>query len=489
MPAAPELVRPLHLWVPEHVSSAAEEAIDLASQVGIAPYPEQRVALEAILAERADGKWAAFEAAVVGARQNIKTYLFKVVALADLYLFGTRLTVWTAHEFSTTMESFRDVRELIEAHDFLSRRVKKITTQNGEEGIELTNRQRLRFKARTLTGGRGLTGDRVILDEAFALRPSHMGSLMPTMSAKSLKGNPQIIYGSSGGFATSNVLRNIRDRGRAGDDPSLAYIEYGAETGECAQPGCDHRYGTEGCLLDDEDRWRQANILLDRLISIDFLRTERRSLEPAEFAREIMVWWEDPRPDEAAWEVIDEGHWTACLVPANDKGERTWDPLADLAWTLDCSPELRSAAIACSDGIHGELVDHRPGTDWVIPRLLELRERHGFEEIALDANGPAGALLNDLDRAGIKYRKVKREEHAQACNGLLAAVEDETFRHIGQDQLDAAAACADRRTVVDVWLWARSKSTGDICPLVAVTLARWFALIAQDDGEADFYTL
>lgn len=481
MPAL-EVVKPLHLWVPDHVSSAAEEAIDLAAQVGIPPYPEQRVALEAILAERADGRWAAFEAAVVGARQNIKTYLFKVIALADLYLFGTRLTVWTAHEFSTTMESFRDVRELIEGHDFLSRRVKKITTQNGEEGIELTNRQRLRFKARTLTGGRGLTGDRVILDEAFALRPSHMGSLMPTMSAKSLKGNPQIIYGSSGGFASSAVLRGIRDRGRAGDDPSLAYIEYGAERGDCADPGCDHRYGREGCLLDDEDRWRQANILLDRLISIDFLRTERRSLEPAEFAREIMVWWEDPAPETAAWEVIDETHWGACQVP-------TWEPVADLAWSLDCSPELRSAAISCSDGVTGEVVAYDVGTDWVIPRLLELRERHGFEEIALDANGPAGALLNDLDRAGIKYRKVKREEHAQACNGLLAATEAEAFQHIGQDQLTAAAACAVRRIVVDVWLWARSKSGGDICPLVAVTLARWFALTLREDGDADFYTL
>lgn len=481
MPAAPELVKPLHLWVPDHVSTAAEEAIDLAEQVGIPPYPEQRVALEVILAERADGRWAAFEAAVVGARQNIKTYLFKVVALADLYLFSTRLTVWTAHEFSTTMEAFRDVRELIDGHDFLSRRVKKITTQNGEEGIELTNGQRLRFKARTLTGGRGLTGDRVILDEAFALRPSHMGSLMPTMSAKSMRGNPQIIYGSSGGFATSAVLRGIRDRGRAGGDPSLAYVEYGAETGDCATPGCDHRYGTEGCLLDDEDRWRQANILLGRLISIDFLRTERRSLDPAEFAREVMVWWEDPRPEDAAWEVIDETKWAACKV-------EQWDP-AGLGWTIDVSPDSRSAAIACSNGVTAEVVDYRDGTDWLVPRLLELQQRHGFDEIALDANGPAGSLINALDTAGIEYRKVKISEHAQACLGLLAAIDAGTFHHIGQEPLDAAAAVAVRRTVTDVWLWTRAKSSGDICPLVAVTLARWFALTLREDGDADFFTL
>ncbi len=51
----------------------------------------------------------------------------------------------------------------------LARRVKKISYGNGEEAIELQTGQRLIFKARTKTGGRGLSGDKVVLDEAFAL--------------------------------------------------------------------------------------------------------------------------------------------------------------------------------------------------------------------------------------------------------------------------------------------------------------------------------
>lgn len=473
MPVAPDLIAPLHLWVPDHVSSAGGEAADLAASVGIDPFPEQRVALDALLAENEHGKWAAFEGAVVGARQNIKTYLFKVIALADMYLFGMELDVWTAHEFSTTMEAFRDVKLLIEEHAFLSRRVKRISEQNGEEGIEFTTGQRLRFKARTLTGGRGLTGDRVFLDEAFALRPSHMGSLMPTMSAKSMTGNPQILYGSSGGMPGSAVLRGIRDRGRAGGDPALAYIEYGSEQGDCATPGCDHKYGSAGCLLDDQERWAQANILLNRLISIDFLAMERRSLDPQEFAREIMVWWDDPADEDQTWEVFTEKAWGGC---ENQKAS----PQGDLGWSLDVSPGSRSAAISCSDGTVGEVVEHRTGTDWVVARLLELRTKHGWDEIALDANGPAGALLNALDDAKIKYRKVTITEHAQACGDLLAHVDAGTFVHIGQQPLTAAAACAAKRTIVDVWLWTRSKSGGDICPLVSVTLARWFALTLRE---------
>jgi hypothetical protein len=41
--------------------------------------------------------------------------------------------------------------------------------------------------------------------------------------------------------------------------------------------------------------------------------------------------------------------------------------------------------------------------------------------------------------------------------------------------LTEAVKQAERRYVVDVWLWTRSKSTGDICPLVAVTIAKWAA--------------
>lgn len=469
MSVAPDLIAPRHMWVPPHVSSAASEAADLAASVGLDPYPEQRLALEVLLAENEQGKWAAFEGCVVGARQNIKTYLFKVIALADLFLFGTELAVWTAHEFSTTMEAFRDMKLLIEEHDWLARRVKRTSEQNGEEGFELHTGQRLRFKARTITGGRGLTGDRVFLDEAFALRPSHMGSLMPTMSAKSMTGNPQILYGSSGGLTGSAVLRAIRDRGRAGGDPGLAYIEWGSDPGECADPRCDHHFGSEGCLLDDQERWAQANILLNRLISVDFLAMERRSLTPDEFAREIMVWWDDPPPEDASWDVIDEAAWTACSSPESQTA-------GALAWSLDVSPESRSAAIACSDGTHAEVVDHRAGTDWVVARLIELRSKHGFEEVAFDANGPAGALLSSLESSEIPFHKVTISEHAQACGDLLAHIDAGTFRHIDQEPLTAAAASAAKRTIVDVWLWTRSKSGGDICPLVAVTLARWFAL-------------
>jgi hypothetical protein len=39
--------------------------------------------------------------------------------------------------------------------------------------------------------------------------------------------------------------------------------------------------------------------------------------------------------------------------------------------------------------------------------------------------------------------------------------------------LDAAVAGAQQRPLGDSWAWARKGLSVDICPLVALTLARW----------------
>lgn len=466
------LVQPAFLWVPEHTSTAGPEVADLAESAGLYLDGEQRLALDVLLAERPDGRWLSFEAAVVAARQNLKTFLFKVIVLGDLYLFDAELVVWTAHEFNTAMEAFRDVKEIIDGAPHLSKRVKKVIEANGDEGIEFHTGQRLRFKARTKTGGRGLTGDRVILDEAFALQPSHMGSLMPTMSAKSVTGNPQLLYGSSAGQLQSAVLRNIRDRGRKGGDPSLAYIEWCAPEGGCSIPECDHRYGNAGCVLDDVERWRQANPALERRISVDFIAAERRSLPPEEFARERLGWWEDPVEDGAG---IPMDAWEEC-------GNPDAVPADPVVFAFDVAPGHVSASIvACGGPL--QVVDSRRGASWVVERLVELRDRHKPAAVGVDPAGPAGALIPDLEKAGFQIRGASNPqgllvllsgtESTLACGGFLAGVVDRTLVHLDQPVLNDALAGAGRRQVGDAWKWSRRDSTVDITSLVAATVARF----------------
>lgn len=465
------LTAPAHLWVPEHVGTAAGEAIDLAESIGMHLDAEQRLALEAILAEKADGKWAGFEAAVIAARQNLKTYLFEVVVLADLFLFGAGLVVWTAHLFPTTMEAFRDLRRVIEANDHLRRRMKKFSEANGEESFELMSGQRLLFKARSKSGGRGLTGDRVILDEAFALGPSEMGSLLPTLSARP---NPQVIYGSSAGKADSNILRGVRDRGRAGGDPSLVYVEWAAPVVPCRDDRCDHRPGTPGCTLDDVELWQKANPALGRRISIGHLEAERRALPPEEFARERLGWWEEPTGAVAGLPL---NLWEASARKTT-RGQL-------LAIAVDATPDLAFSSLATAtrvaDGVLLELVAHKRGTSWVAAEIERLRGETRVP-VVVDLGGPASVFHGDLTTARIDMANPAARDVAQACSALLDGLIRRTVWHTNTAALTAAVRGASRRPMGDAWAWSRKNSLVDISPLVAVTLALWGT--AVDDATS-----
>jgi hypothetical protein len=113
-------------------------------------------------------------------RQNGKGSLFEARELAGLFLLGERLIMHSAHEYKTAAEGFLRIRGLIDDTDWLRKRVKRIRTSHGEEGVELygtgrnrmTGGQRLRFVARSAGSGRGFSGDCVILDEAYNLPDS-----------------------------------------------------------------------------------------------------------------------------------------------------------------------------------------------------------------------------------------------------------------------------------------------------------------------------
>ena len=177
------LVEPAFHTGPAWSRTWGPEVSDLCEQVGFTPDPEQRLLLDDTFGLDANDRAVAFEVAVICPRQNLKTGFLKQAALGWLFVTDQRLVVWSAHEFLASQEAFRVMEQRITGSDVLRRRVKNISHGNGDEAIELLGGSRLMFKARTTGGGRGLTGDKVILDEAYALQPAHMGALLPTLSA------------------------------------------------------------------------------------------------------------------------------------------------------------------------------------------------------------------------------------------------------------------------------------------------------------------
>ena len=480
MPSSLTIARPAFLSIPDRVrSSAGWEAVELARSVGIDPDPEQELALDAILSEDERGHYV-LESAIVCPRQNGKTLALQVAALHDLFLRDTRLVIWSAHRFRTTQEAHRDLVATITNYDELRRRVRKIRNANGEEGIELLSGARLDFLARTSSGGggRGLSGDVVILDEALYLTPGMLGSLLPTLSARKA---PAVRYGSSAGLRESEVLRTLRDRGRAGGDPSLVWVEWSTEPTGCARPECDHRYGTEGCQLDDVDLWRAANPALGRRITVEYLEAERRALPAREFMRERLGWWEsDPSAGDTS--VIDEAAWEAARDPESQivEGER-------VAFAVDVSWDRSTAWVAVcgtrEDGRpHVELAATKPSTEWVAGWLAKRADQYGAPMVALQGSGaPVSSLLDELrDQLGDRVLPMAGADLGRACGAFYDAITTGQLVHIGQEPLDEAVEAAVVRPLGDAWVWDRRRSPIDIAPLVAVTAA----LFAWQTGHA-----
>ena len=424
--------------------------------------------------------------AIIACRQNLKTGFFKQAALGWLFITDQRLVVWSAHEFSTAQEAHRDMAELIESSDALTRRLKRIYWGNGDEAIELMSGQRLIFKARTKGGGRGLSGDKVVLDEGFALQPLQMGALLPTLSARP---DPQVLIGSSAGLADSAVLRGVRNRGRRGNSGRLAYLEWCAPKGGCAAgDDCTHALDVDGCALDNRDHWRAANPAMNRTrrdpktgvefqaITEAYIASERQALPPEEFARERLGWWDEPGLVKPAFGV---GAWEACGVEA---GERPPVAAIGVAVSIDRAwASIGAAAPLPDDRFHVGATERRRGTAWVVSRVRDIQRDHGCK-VVIDGRGPGATLIDDLDRAGVDVTVASSGDVLDACAGIYDRVQNGQLEHMHDGELDDAVAGATPRSVGDRWMWGRKTSAFDVSMLEAATLALWGAAGGDSGG-------
>ena len=454
--------RPRICSVPPAASSAGQEAIALAASAGLNLDPWQQFVLQEALGERADGSWTAFEVGLVVGRQNGKGAVLEARELAGLFLFGEKLILHSAHEFKTAQEAFLRVKALIDNTDQLRRRVARVRTSHGEEGIELSSGARLRFVARSTGSGRGFSGDLVILDEAYNLSAEAIAALLPTLSARP---NPQLWYTSSAGMETSAQLHNVRDRGMAGDDPRLAYFEFSADP--------------EGLDLDDREAWAAANPALGIRIREEFVEAERRAMPAAKFARERLGIWPDARVEQ----VIPRAVWTGLADPFSTIA-------GPLVFSVDATPERSAASIAVAgrredELLHGELIEDRPGIGWVVDRIVELVERWSPRAVMLDPSSPAGSLIPALQDRDVEPELVSGRELAQACGAFYDAAVEGQLRHLDQAPLNLALQGAKRRPLGDAWAWHRKDSATNISPLVAITLAlHGFAVHGREMVEA-----
>lgn len=458
--------------------SIGREVEDFMAQIGKPLLPWQTEVVRSSFATRADGRWAAYEVTLLAPRQNGKGAVTEAQEFGGLFLLKEKKIIHSAHLFDTSREAFERLVELIEGSDWLSSRVNKINQAHGKEGIELTRSAgggKLKFKARTLHGTRGFSGDRIILDEAYGLTVGQHQAMSPILATLP---NSQITYTSSppdeqtGPMPDDAILPSIRKRG-IDADPQMAFYEWSPP---------------KKFNADDLEVWYQTNPSLGYLIDEEFLHRQRRiflaSPKPHAFATEHLGDWPDAATEQ--WLVIGEDQWGTALDP-------TSAPRDPVVFSVDVTPERTHAAIAVVGGradrhVHGELVDHRPGTEWVVPRFVELCGTHKPAAVVIDPGGAAGSLLPDLTVALAKlYREPTPMTARDVAQGygmfhdVMAPTAERRLRVRGADlmlaDLTSAVAGATTRRIGDGTTWDRRTPTVDISPLVALTNALYGYLI------------
>lgn len=458
------------------------EARELCKRAGQTLDPWQCDAIDLMLGCRADGKWACYEYAEIVARQNGKGAILEARVLAGFLLLGEKTIMWSAHEYKTAIEAFRRMRTLLRR---LGSQVGnnenllevdgvriKICNTNGEEGFErLDTEARIKFIARSKSSGRGFSGDLLIIDESFAYTLMQQEAVMPAMSARP---NAQIIYTTTPPLdgVSGEVMFILKARADAGGDDSLGWRDWGIE-GEL-----EH---LDKIDLDDRALWGASNPSVGIRLTEETILRERRSMSDVGFARERLCVW----PAVARGNVhIDPKSWAAM---ADEASTRT--AAGGVAIGVDVSP-LRDYAAVCVYGVredghgHVQLADFRPGTKWLIPRLVELRETLEPLAVAM-GRGTFAYLSTELDKAGFTPPEdpeapeagdlavTSAVDMAAATGQVLDAVREETFRVVPNHHLDVAVGGGKTKQSGDTIAWTAAGSDVDISPLVAMTLARW----------------
>lgn len=443
---------------PGIVDSLGEDAVALAAHAGLHLDPWQSADLALMLSRRADGKWAAFEFAHIVARQNGKGAVLEARELAGLFLIDTDQTILhSAHEAKTSREAFLRISTLIKNTPDLHKRVASYYQSNDNIAIHLKNDKRLRFVTRTRGGGRGFSGDLIIIDEAYELDSGPIAALLPVLSART---NGQLAYASSGGMEGSEHLHSVRRRALAGGGESLAWCEYSPDS-EAADFD-----------IDDQQAWADANPSLDIRITLETIRREREIMTADVFARERLTIFDADRSDAAR--TVDPAAWAARHHPnANMAGPVT----LGVAVSLDRAWSAVAAVGRCDHGHWlAEVIEVRNGTGWVAPAVAGYLERNpDISEVSMVDAGPSGELAVSFDGAGLAYSAMKSNEYGRACGALLSAVveldrpADQCVCHLSDPLLNLAVGNVHKKPFGDAWAWMRGDS--DVSALEAVTVA------------------
>ena len=489
---------PLRELTPD--TSIGYEVIEFADTVlGITLMPWQKWllihALEVIDDEEDGWRLRFRNVQVLVGRQNGKTTLGSVVALFFLYQLEVGLVLGTAQDVSNAEDTWQMCVEIAESNKELSESIKHVWYTNGSKRLQLVGNRDYRVRASNRKAGRGKSADLVLMDE---LREHQTWDAWAALSKTGMARKNSILWCmSNAGDGTSVVLRHFRLKAhsRLGDPDgivaALGDFETPAdETADSSALGLFEWSAAPDADPSDIDAWAQANPSLGYTIDLATIKNSYADDPPDVFKTECLCQWvtsaiNPPFPVDA-WEA------------GKDEKSRVAKD-SPLWWGVDISSDRTKSAIAVcgkrKDGDwHGELVEYRSGTGWLITWLQNTVPNYGHMKVALQSRGAPVASMAEIIGAidGIEVVECAGKDVAGWCGRLWDAVASSSndeidavpMHHISQPALDLAANIAATRPLGDgAWAWDRNKSAEDISPLVAVTMAYGAATAAETKSK------
>lgn len=448
-----------------------DKVIRFLQVAGIFLDPWQELLIRRAFEFDASGRSAATEFGYLVSRQNGKGEVIMAWELANLFMFPRpdrkpKLIVHTAHEVKTAAEAFLRIRGVFEAVPRLQRELAPngIKTANGQEGIVLRNGNRLRFIARSKNSGRGLTMDKLVVDEAQECSASAYDALMYATSA--VPDLQTLITGTVPSPENDyEVFEGLRDRGRAGQGART----YWAEWNPAGSDAWDYQ------LPDKHDHqvWAQSIPALGGRLLVETVADQvDRATDQDALERERFSVWRD-QPPEAS-------------VVLNDIDPQAWDDNADPSAALQ-APTVLAVTLGRGGGYStisgasrqddGRILIQHLRTDrqtlWVPDALAELKDEYGAQLIVLDEKNCA-PIISDLAAAGIRHMAMNATEVTGAFELIIESVNTGQVVHRGQDELTISMRHAIPRKVGNLgFTWDQSDPAEPASQIQSATLAHW----------------
>jgi hypothetical protein len=463
------------------------KAAKVMTRLGFEPMPWQRYVLDVALEiDPATGFFAYREVGLSVPRQQGKTQQILAVMVHRIMAWERQNVTYAAQNRTMAKKRWEDeFLATLDGSSLFGKYRPRKTTGN-EAIIWGSTRSLLGITSNTEKAGHGPPLDLGVIDEAFAAEDDRLEqAFSPAMLTKPMA---QLWWASAGGTDKSVWLNKKRKAGRqhieqlweTGVHPSVAYFEW---------------FAPDTLDRSDPATWRSTLPALGHTVTEAVIQAELDKLDPGEFDRAYLNRTrkaappDDPNMPKSAWPG---------LVDAASKVR------GNVAFAIDVSQDRGSSSIGVAsvrpDGkVHLEVMDRRPGTDWVVPAVVKLKRLHDPLVVAVASSGaPSGSLIDDLVKAGITAPVEKDKPHrghlfvmrtndvVEACGQLADAMRQGALAHIDQAPLTAAVNGARTRRVGDAWTLDRTHSLVDVSPLVAVTEARW-ALLTRGPSVLDDY--